>query len=411
MKKRFLKRWISLLLATVLVVCMTTSATAASVTAGIEDEDFFINQEVAENIAELFVDDMISSGQTKWNSDTEITSTEILYDELGTDATGYSIELTSGYVVVSAYVDVPSVILEWADEAEPVYEGASLEDDTKVIYTGPMEYLLDTGSESLLSLDGVEVARSQVKNQLASLRDVKNVQTSVLQEIIAEKKAMKDDGPTATVQASDNHAGGYITDAGVYAKNVYGGTWKCTAWNNEWEEYANFATMSNFPGYTNHCGPTAITNAIKMYGNKYNNSTIKNSSNASVLSKVLDANAEATSPYYTGASGTWDATANAFIQDSFKKYNVNVTVYGRYSLNVENMKNATTSNRLMFIMLHSYGYPYGNHSVLGYAWSRMTRSSDQGDKHFIKVCDGHKSSGRYIELALCLQDQFWEIHF
>ena len=39
----------------------------------------------------------------------------------GEAITSYTFELTSGYVTVAAYADMPSPILEWADEAEPVY--------------------------------------------------------------------------------------------------------------------------------------------------------------------------------------------------------------------------------------------------------------------------------------------------
>ena len=359
---------------------------------------------------ELFVDDMVTSGQTAWNSGTQITDTKILYGEDGTSVTGYSVELTSGYVVVSAYVDVPSIILEWADEAEPVYASTSWNEDAKVVYTGPMAYFVDTGTSKLQTVEGDVVARSQVENQLTPLRNVKNVQTSVLQQIASKKRAITN-GEIVSMRAGNNQEGGYITDAGEYAHNVYGGTWTCTDWCNPWEDYANFATTGNFSGYDNICGPTAITNAIKMYGNKYGNSTIKNSSNSSVFNRVMQANQNAGNIYWNSSEGTSDEKANDFIKDAFKKYNVSVSVYGKYDCNLANLKNAITSDRLMYIMLHFYGAPYGNHSVLGYAWSRMTRSSDLGDKHFIKICDGYHSSGRYLELSLLSWDRYWEIKF
>ena len=83
MKKKFWKRLISALLSTLLVVCLVSPASAKTVATGIQDEDLLINQEVAENIAELFVNDMVNSGQTEWNSSTEITDTKILYGEDG----------------------------------------------------------------------------------------------------------------------------------------------------------------------------------------------------------------------------------------------------------------------------------------------------------------------------------------
>lgn len=419
MKKKFLKRLISVLLSTVLITSLVTSASAETVATSIEDKDLLINQEVAEIIAELFVDDMVTSGQTAWNSGTQITDTKILYGEDGTSVTGYSVELTSGYVVVSAYVDVPSIILEWADGAEPVYASTSWSEDAKVVYTGPMAYFLDTGTSKLQTVEGDVVARSQVENQLTPLRNVKNVQTSVLQQIASEKRAITN-GEIVPMRAGNNQEGGYITDAGEYAHNVYGGTWTCTDWCNPWEDYANFAVMSDFSGYKKHCVPTAITNAIKMYGKKYNH-TIALKSDISIFSQVLQANKDAGNIYYTNSStgGSADDKVNDFIIDSFKRYNVNVSVYGRYNCNLENLKNAITSDRLMHIILHKYGtgnsQPYGDHSVLGYAWSRMTRSSDLGDKHFIKIADGHNRSGRYLELSLLKSgteyDKYWEIKF
>lgn len=44
----------------------------------------------------------------------------------------------------------------------------------------------------------------------------------------------------------------------------------------------------------------------------------------------------------------------------------------------------------------------------------MTRSSDLGDKHFIKIADGHNRSGRYLELSLLIEgddNRYWEIKF
>lgn len=257
--------------------------------------------------------------------------------------------------------------------------------------------------------------RTQVQNSISAVRNIDNIQPAVLQSIVSEQTSNK-------TRAGDNQAGGYITDAGVYAKNVYGGTWKCTDYCNPWEDYANFAVTRNFPNYKNHCGPTAITNAIKMYGKKYNHATIKQSSNIAVFNKVMEANSDANNKYYT-SEGTSPTTANSFIKDSFKKYGVSVSMYGRYACNLQNLKNAVTGDRLMYISLRQYGKeetengesswkPYGNHAVIGYAWSCMTRTSDLGDKNFIKICDGHNTSGRYLELSLMGDDcKYWEIKF
>lgn len=105
--------------------------------------------------------------------------------------------------------------LEWADEAEPVYATTSWSENAKVIFTGPMAYFLDTGTSQLQTVEGNVVARSQVENQLTPLRDVKNVQTSVLKQIASQKRA-RNTG-TVPMRAGNNQEGGYITDAGVYA--------------------------------------------------------------------------------------------------------------------------------------------------------------------------------------------------
>lgn len=209
-------------------------------------------------------------------------------------------------------------------------------------------------------------------------------------------------------RAADNTPGGYIDNPIAYAKSIMNGVWTNNGYANNWESYANFATTSNFSGYTNHCGPTAITNAIKMYGKKYNNSSIKNSTNQAIFDKVIAANNAASNSYYNGIDGTWNSTADEFIKKSFAQCGVSISTYGQYTCSLENIKNASTGNRLMYIMLVSHAL-YGNHHVIGYAWTCMTNEST--NFYFIKICDGHKSSGRYLDQILVRSDKYWEIYF
>lgn len=108
------------------------------------DNDLSINEEVAEYIAQFFVEDMMATGQTTWETEPTLVETVPMYDENGEDITAYTVELSNGYVVVSAYIDVPNIILEWADEAEPVYSliDVPLSNTGKIVYTGALNYFV-----------------------------------------------------------------------------------------------------------------------------------------------------------------------------------------------------------------------------------------------------------------------------
>lgn len=80
------------------------------------DEIMFVPEEFAKQIAMLFVNDIVSCDEsTAWNSDTEVTDIVPLYNEDTTDITAYTVYLTTGYVIVSAYLDMPSQVTEWSD--------------------------------------------------------------------------------------------------------------------------------------------------------------------------------------------------------------------------------------------------------------------------------------------------------
>lgn len=408
MKKTILKKLISTLMGIVLVICMIPTATAESGTADAENEDLFINKDVARYIAGFFVRDMVGSGISKWDSDTDIQDIVAMYDETGNNITAYTAELSEGYVVVSAYVDVPNVVLEWADEGEPVYTEFD-ESPGKVIYTGAMSYFLDTGDTTLQMLDGARIDRREISNQIANLRSAENISPDIV-KTISDRDEISSVQPYA--YGDENDRDGYITNAGTYAQNVYGGTWTCTGWNNNWESSANYAVTSAFTE-DNNCGPVAITNAIKMYGKQYKDSSIRSSTNKSIYLKVLQANKEANGKYYSTEKGTPSDTADSFIRAAFKKCGVSVDTYGKYQCNMYNIGNATTSDRLMYICLEGEvsGYTYVDHAVIGFAWSCMTRSDNGQNKYFVKITDGINSSGRYLDQSIINNALYWEIKF
>lgn len=371
------------------------------------DNDLFVTEEVATYIAKFFINDMVATGQTEWTQQTNVESVVALYDETGMDVMGYSIELNQGYIVVSAYIDMPSIILEWSDEAEPLYQESEPEEVEKVLYTNTLEYYCVDKAGELRTVDGLEVSQNELQDSLSKMWDVTNVDEDLIQDIVVSKEQN-----ASLLSPQDNSSGQIITDPFTYAKNVYGGTWSALEWANNWENHMNFSSTSDFLWHNNHCGPTAITNIIKSYGNKYNVSSIKNSSSQTVFNKLMDVNAENGYNYFKESgdgAGTTVSTTSDFIKKGFKKFNVNVQVYGMYSPTYQDIKNATTGNRLMYLIVWN-NKPYGNHAVVGYAYNRL--KNQKGDlSSYLKIADGWSHEGRYLPISTLANDKYYEAYF
>lgn len=393
-------------------------------------DDLFISKQAASYIAQMFIADMVNTQTTHWDTKTHTEKTVTMYDATNTDTiTAYTIELNSGYVVVAAYVDAPAIILEWSDVAAPIYQTANLGKNDKVVYVGALDYFVDDGGNTVTSVDGIDVPRTDVNNELAEQSSLDNVPNDLLADIVEEKTA--EIAPSVTsafaqttaarglgaIVPLSNTAGSDISDPYIHAQNIYGGTWTCYEFSNNWESYVNFAMTSDFSGYVNHCGPTAITNLMKMYGKKYG-SSINSASSADVFNQVMAANSSAVLPYYIssflgmdGTGGTSNARADGFIKDSFARYNVKVTIYGRYPCSYDNIKNAlTSSNRLLYVMLAGHSY-YGNHAVVAYAYARLYNASNSLYKSYVKIVDGLARSARYLDMGVIASDQYWEVYF
>lgn len=181
---------------------------------------------------------------------------------------------------------------------------------------------------------------------------------------------------------------------------------------NHWESYVNRALGYSF-NLNGDCGPVAITNIIKMYGNKYNNSAIKNKTDRYVFNKVMEVNDENDEYYFSYIIGTYSGRAGGFIKDSFKKFNVNVDIYGQYAVNYTNTLNALGStNRLMYINLRARStHPYGDHAVVGYAYTRLINNDDSKLRAFIKICDGKSADNRFIEIDSVIGSEYYEVYF
>lgn len=204
------------------------------------DEDLFINEEVAYYLAQFFVTDMFNTGTTEWEEVPEITQVVPMYDETGENITAYTAELTQGYVVVSAYVDMPSPILEWAAEGEPYYKqfeeqatySCLRSTESQVIYLGGLSYLLDIGDDTVVDVQGDEIPREELNNPLNDLRSEENVDDELLTKIVLAKDEA---GISPLLNGEGGNKEDEISNPFTFAKNVFYRTnWTCKEFKNYW---------------------------------------------------------------------------------------------------------------------------------------------------------------------------------
>lgn len=409
------KRVISLLITVVMLVTMLTVPTSA---VEVERDELFITEEVAYYLAEFFVRDMVDTEQTIWDENTSIEDTEIMYDETGEKVNGYTFKLTDGYVVVSAYLDVPNIILEWADEAVPVYEEAEVDEDNKIIYLGTMDYYIDDGEQCLKTIQGDEVPRDELSNTLEEMRDENYVEDGLLEEL---DDLVEAPSTGITTFVANNRPGGFITDPYAYAKYLHGGSWVVNNYSNEWESYTNFAvskdaitssgTLSLLP-----CGPIAITNIIKMVGRRHGISSINADNSTAVFRKVLLANSGVNNGYYSpngSIIGADRLKAAPVIKMAFDLYGESVIVSTQQNLNYSRMiASLNKSNCLMYLSFNaSSNHAYERHAVAGYAYTRIRKTDYSKYMAFIKIADGENYGARYIELETiaAANGQYYEV--
>lgn len=147
-----------------------------------------------------------------------------MYDETGENLTGYTFELSRGYVAVTAYADMPDLILEWSDTAAPYYaenlEVASDTENVKILCTGMLSYYLYNGETTIQTVAGEAMVRADVVNEVTELRNVDNVKDNVL-VAAAEAKLEAIFGSSIVPFADANTPGGFIIDlfesAGCYS--------------------------------------------------------------------------------------------------------------------------------------------------------------------------------------------------
>lgn len=335
-----------------------------------------IPQNVAEIIASRFLQDSLSSPEISWTTNTQINACEIMYGN-DNNVSAYSFELTTngndaGYIIISAYPDVPNVILEFSDTSSPIYDLLDLQPGDTIVYTGLLNYYKDNGSELLTTIDNKKISLSEVPTPLTATRNVANL---------------------PSVATHDKYP---IDDPYEWADTYYDGPFVYSGESiNEFEKYCNFRTTSNFSGYRNHCAPTAITNLLEMIGSYKGYSKINNATYKEIFENV--ANYGIKNNYFSSADGSPHNTLNSFIKGSFGLYGVNVTVSSK-TATFSNIKTELTNHRPFYLTLIDHP-AYGDHGVATYAYTRLKSETTGYYLSFVKIADGWVSYGRYLDIA------------
>ena len=277
---------------------------------------------------------------------------------------------------------------------------------------GSMAHITMLQSIGLLTQEELDVLLTELRHIYADAdqgnfiiepsRNASNISDPMLELIYSEKV-----NDSLTQRSSG--IGSPVSDPFQHASTWYGGTYTCNDYQNKWEDYIECTLISSYSGYAEHCVPTAITNMLIMYGNRYNKSTITSKTSNQIFSTV--ATIGTSNSYYTNSStgGTTNSTANAYIRDSFNNYSVTSTVNGQYNMNYTNIEISLRNNRLAYLMTTNHSY-YLNHHIVCYAYKRLVNNSGTYAT-YIKVIDGWASSPRYIDISSLSSNKYWEVQF
>lgn len=366
------------------------------------EDEYFISSEDALAVAEDFISAAAVLDDNVWNENTIISDTVILYDTDGS-INAYSFELTTnsqstGYIVISAFADIPNVILEYADESAPLYEQLNIENEENIVYLGAFDYYELLNNGQLESINNQIVDASSVENNLELSRGEiyleKNLE--ILEAAQTEDIFLQAIESGSASNESELHPNIVIAHPIPYANRHYEGPFVNYEYRNVFENHVPFRTTGDYSGYNNHCGPTAITNLIEMIGSYRGIYSINKYSHNEIFRKV--ANYGIKKGYFSNANGSpWEYESN-FVKGAFSLFGVNVTMLTTEEVTYNNVKYYINLDRPFYLTLKGHS-SYGNHAVAGYAYTRFVSTTTGYYKSFIKIADGWNSTGRYIDLS------------
>lgn len=369
----------------------------------LDEEDIFVSADEATIIAQYFINDIIAANISAWDESTRIVSVVPLYDQTSQNRiTAYSIELSTGYIIISAYLGMENIIIEWSDVAAPTYKLMNFSYGDKVVYVAPLVYYKDSGDSTLESPDGSIVLKSDVENKFEYARNINNVPDYLFTYL------------KESIQQPAMLANATISDPYKHANSHYAGPFKYYEHINRWDSSSSPLKVINMSAFNckNHCGPTAITNMLRMYGNRFNISSIKGVSDAALFNSVTWIG---NCKYYFNANinigditlgGTFNALAGSYIKDCFKEYGLTANCT-RKDINYNNIKYSLNNDYLLYIMVNNHS-TYGDHHMACYAYTRLISETTGLYKTYLKVADGWDTKPKYIDLATVTSDTYWE---
>lgn len=377
MKK--MKKRLCALLATLLLLTGITPAAMA------EDNSAVLSEDVVQEIAGLFINDMVNSGlETTWTTTTEVVSSTPLYDENGS-ITAYSFDLADentekGYVVVAVYPDMENEILEFSDTAKPLYEEFSLAPTDKIVYTGNLKYFKDTGTNMVTTLEKITTPKASLNSSV--------------------KEARSREFMPSTTRSISNPI--------TWANENYAGPFKAYEWRNNFEDYCEFYAFTDFkikpsgngkPYYMDTCVPVAIVNLLKMRGAKDGFSNITELYKDDLFKYVLLDIGHENYFYNASTESCYTDAIDEYVEMSFEHYIPGSWYYSKNPATYDKIKSEINMQRPFLLNIVGSHSDYANHAVAGYAYTRLKSESTGYYKSFLKVADGLVHSGRYIDIA------------
>ncbi len=136
-----------------------------------------------------------------------------------------------------------------------------------------------------------------------------------------------------------------------------------------------------------------------MIGSYKNYSRITSENYSDIFLAVADYGVK--NKYFNEASGSCLGTLDSYIAGSFGLYGVNATVTSK-DATFNNVKSELTNHRPFYLSLNQHSY-YGDHGVVGYAYTRLQSETTGYYLSFIKIADGEALYGRYLDIA-CIDE-------
>lgn len=366
-----------------------------------------IDSATAGYIAEFFIDDMIVTDMCSWDDQTDIVDVITMYNDTGTSPTAYTVELTEGYVVVSAFADASSLIPEWSDCGEPVYSNLFDDSDT-IVYLGAYQYFSDSNTSTVIDLNGNTVMKSDLINFVEESRDINNLSVQLLNSCVIS--------PDVMVLNDVNELP--IEDPYAHARAIYGEEFNPYGWHNEWENYFNTANntcyYSNdfvlYNGYEGACVPICITNIVLAHMRKYGLDFADynlNINNENQLFNYVVSVGEANGWYDRNEGGVYTLDIPDYCLTVLNSLSIGTNVVGHYVPAFDRIQYDINNGDLLCLSLFNHPVYHDDdpqttdeaHLVLCYAYVRIRGTVSGNFKTYLKVADGWYPTPRFIDLS------------